>query len=305
MKKKIYFWACDYSTNSGEGILGRSYIKHLIKNNKNIKLININYHSKYQRKNIKKNRYIFKSIYHKYVYPIVGLFYLWKLYFKSKNLLYLNYIPLWNFIIFLFLPPKCKIGPVTGTLIKKKYYLLINLFEKISILIIKIRYQEIIFSNNFFKFKYNLVGKKFKFNFILNDFKVNFSKKKKLFDLIIYYRNLSPDYNKYLYNLINKLRKEFKIAVIGDKIKLKDIKNFGFVKREKAKKIIARSSYAINNPENLYSFFFQDCMSYNLTIFYNSFFKKYNIFKNKKLITITNFDSKVDYNKISRIILTK
>ena len=59
-EKKIYFWACDYSTNSGEGILGRSYIKHLIKNNKNIKLININYHSKYQRKNIRKNRYIFK-----------------------------------------------------------------------------------------------------------------------------------------------------------------------------------------------------------------------------------------------------
>ena len=86
---------------------------------------------------------------------------------------------------------------------------------------------------------------------------------------------------------------------------MKDIKNFGFVKREKAKKIIAQSSYAINNPENLYSFFFQDCMSYNLTIFYNLYFKKYNILKNKKLIAITNFDYKVDYNKISRTILTK
>ena len=56
--------------------------------------------------------------------------------------------------------------------------------------------------------------------------------------------------------------------------------------------------------QKIYSFFFQDCMSYNLTIFYNSYFKNI-IFKDKKLIPITNFDSKVDYRKISRIILSK
>jgi hypothetical protein len=46
MREKIYFWACDYSENSGEGILGRSYIKYLTKNNKNFNLININKHLK-------------------------------------------------------------------------------------------------------------------------------------------------------------------------------------------------------------------------------------------------------------------
>ena len=277
MAKKIYFWACDYSSNSGEGILGRSYIRYIRKTNKNIKLINVNSSSKFQKNKFKKNSQIYKSVIHKYIYPLIGLIYLWKLYFQSKNVLFLNYTPLWNFLIFIFLPPNSKIGPITGTIIKTKYSFLINLCERVSLLVIKLRLKKIIFSNNFYRFKYKLRGKKFEFNFILKDYRSNLKRNKKIYDFVIYYRNLSIKYNNYIYKLIYLLKQNFKIVIIGDKVKIKNLKNFGFVNRKQARQIISNSSYAVNNPENLYSYFFQDCMSYDLKIFFNAIFKKYNI----------------------------
>ena len=38
---KIYFWACDISNNSGEGILANLFLRKYFNNKKKIKLINI------------------------------------------------------------------------------------------------------------------------------------------------------------------------------------------------------------------------------------------------------------------------
>ena len=46
-EKNIYFWACDFSNLSGEGILGRSFINYLKKKDKRLTFININKTSKY------------------------------------------------------------------------------------------------------------------------------------------------------------------------------------------------------------------------------------------------------------------
>ena len=53
MKKKIFFWACDFSNSSGEGILGKSYLNYLAKNDKNIKLITLIHIN--IKKNLRKN----------------------------------------------------------------------------------------------------------------------------------------------------------------------------------------------------------------------------------------------------------
>ena len=66
----------------------------------------------------------------------------------------------------------------------------------------------------------------------------------------------------------------------------------------KAKIIISQSRCAINNPENLFSYFFQDCLTFDLIIFYNKSFIKFNIFKTKKLIPISNSEYKKDINII-------
>ena len=51
-KKKVYYWACDISENSGEGILANSFIKNYLQNNKNTIFENLNYKDKYQKKKI-------------------------------------------------------------------------------------------------------------------------------------------------------------------------------------------------------------------------------------------------------------
>ncbi len=302
MKKiKIYFWACDYSNISGEGILARSYIRYYNKLKPNYIFLNINKKNKFQKNNnFKKKLVIYKGIYHKYIFPMVGILKLWFLYINSKKVSYINYLPLWNFVLFFCLPPGTILGPITGTTNRDR--ILISFFEKLSICIINIRYKNLIFSNNFYEKKYFKKNNSHKFNFILNDFKKKKPSQLKKFDLIIYYRNLTESYNIYINTIVKELiLNGHKIAILGDKIYIKNVKNFGYIKRVKAQQIISQSRCALNNPENLFSYFFQDCLSFNLKIFYNKSFSKFNIFKSKKLIPITNKDVKKDI----KIILSK
>ena len=187
-------------------------------------------------------------------------------------------------MLFFLLPTKTLLGPVTGS-INRKYpsMLFFSILERLSLLIIKKKNFKITFSHNFYLKKYNLSKKKYKSNFILQDFFYRKRSKIKKFDFIIYYRKNSKLNERYIINLIKQLIKiNLKIAVIGNKIKHKNVKNFGYVSRKKSISIISKSNYALSNPENLYSYFVQDCLSNQLTIFYNIFFKKYNILNKKK-----------------------
>ena len=83
IKKKLFIWVCDYSENSGEGKLARLFIKKLNDENK-FKLI-------FNQKKILKN---------KYISTIQGIIYCWNKYLKKEKVCYLNYLPLWNFMIF-------------------------------------------------------------------------------------------------------------------------------------------------------------------------------------------------------------
>ena len=78
----------------------------------------------------------------------------------------------------------------------------------------------------------------------------------------------------------------YSFAILGDEINIKGVKNFGYVSRIKANKIISKTKYAIGNPENLYSYFVQDCISNHLKIFYNIKFKKFNTLNKKKMFPI-------------------
>ena len=58
---------------------------------------------------------------------------------------------------------------------------------------------------------------------------------------------------------------------------------------------------AISNPENLYSYFTQDCLSHDLLVFYNKIYFKHNIFKHQmKPISYTFY--KKDYSIIKNYI---
>ena len=94
IRKKIFIWCCDFNKNSGEGIIANKFINDLKLNNSYRKL-RIN-----SPKNKSKNLLV-----ERFIKPFIGLIYLWKIYifYKNKDICYVNYLPLWNFILFLLL----------------------------------------------------------------------------------------------------------------------------------------------------------------------------------------------------------
>ena len=108
--KILYVWACDFSKSRGEGLLARNFVKNISLNtNKKIYVNGIEYKTlKKKSLNIKVN------IIHNYFLPFFGILNIWKAHYYKQKTLYLNYLPLWNFLIFFLLPNKTILGPITG-----------------------------------------------------------------------------------------------------------------------------------------------------------------------------------------------
>ena len=106
---KIYYWANNIKKNSGEGILALNFISLLKKRYKNCKLINLN---KFNHS---------ETFFYNYILPFYGVLRLWKYNLKGEKVCYINYLPIWNFLIFLALPKNTILGPITGNNIKKNY----------------------------------------------------------------------------------------------------------------------------------------------------------------------------------------
>lgn len=172
IKNVYYAWACDLREYTGEGFLGITFLKSLSKiykckiicksPNGTITFLN----EKIIRYNLNRNiTNINPSFINNYVMPFFGALFLIVKAFKKKKIIYVNFLPLWNFLLFILLPKKTILGPITGFVYKGKvfnlitflrYYFLNYLFL-ISILIINSKYKKIIFSTNLLR---NYVKKK-------------------------------------------------------------------------------------------------------------------------------------------------
>ena len=291
-KKTLFIWACDYSENTGEGKLARIFIE------------NLNFKKKY---NLKFNQK--KTLSFKYISTIFGILFCWQKYLNKKKVCYLNYLPLWNFLIFMLLPPKTILGPITGGANFSKsnifnYHLRKNIFPifyKISEFFLYRRSSSIIFSTDLLK-KYlsKKTIKKGKFNFILKSFKLEKKVAKKI-DFLIYYRKHK---NKKMFFPINFVRKlslrEFSISIIGDKLNIPKVKNYGNISNKKVSKLQSISKYTIASGENLYSFFIIECLSNNVQVLLDSNYKKKIVFFKKQFIKI-NYESLNNLKKLRKI----
>jgi len=286
-KNKIFYWANSQLNSDGEGILANNFLFFLKKNFKSSSLISIN------KIKLKNNQ----SIFAKYIMPFYGVILLWKYYLKNEKISYINYLPAWNFLLILLLPPNTIVGPVTGSINRKNWNFFFTLLSFIGIKFLLIRYKKIIFSHDFFK---NLIPKnKIKncfFNFLLFNFKKKINKKKKKYDFIFYIRKHNNKGNQFFIDLIKILsEKNYKICVIGEKINIKkNITYKGFVTRKKSLNLISDSRYSLGSFENLFSFFVLDCLSNNLKVFFNNNFKV-----NKKIIQ-TNLLIPIDFYNLSK-----
>ena len=322
MKKKIFAWACDFSSFRGEGILARSFatefslkkkIDIFIKTPENIYFV-----KKGKIKNItkKNNKNINFKFLENYFWPIKGIIYLWKLYFKKKKIMYLNFIPLWNFLLFYFLPPKVLIGPVTGFNPKQKIesysnlirLILIPLFFKLSTLVIFKRFKNLIFSTNLLEKNFSKTfSSKIYFNYLVSsnlNKKIKVYKNKKI-DLLIYNRKYSvKEHYKLRKLIIHLLKRNYIVHCVGHNLDIKNLKNHNTISREKVQKLLKLTKLVISSPENPYSLFTLDAITMGSKVLFDNkykkklFFLKYN---SKQYIDLDN----PNYNKIEKIIKQK
>mgnify|MGYP003977977551 FL=1 len=287
MKQKIFAWACDFSPFRGEGILARSFaIDFSIKKKIDIYIKSPEnfYHVKKGKikeitKNNKKN--INFRLLNNYLWPIKGIFYLWKLYFQKKKIMYLNFMPLWNFILFYFLPPKVFIGPITGFNPKKKIenysglirLILIPIFFRLSMFVFFKRFKNLMFSTNLLeKNFFNKSRNSFYFNYLISsnlNKKISANKNRKI-DFLIYNRNYSVKEHYKLNNLIKYLlKKNYNVHCVGDHLKLQNLKNHNIISRERVKKLLKSTKLVISSPENPYSLFTLDAIKMGSKILFD------------------------------------
>ena len=272
---KLIFWVCDYSNKTGEGNLARKFIKE-----------------NFEKKKVKINTSKLNSFFnYKYIVPIVGIISCWKHYFKGKKVGYINFLPLWNFLIFFLLPPKTILGPITGGALYDKtnkinYYIrdiIFPIFYKFSEIALNLRFKNrLVFSTELLK-KYlsKKTIKRCKFNFVLKNLKFKKKRKNKDIDFLVYYRTHKNKSLMFDYRLIKNLTKlNQKIFIVGDRLKIKKVNNLGYVNRKNLNILQSRSKYSLCSGENIYSLFVIECITNHVKIYINKDqIKKIKIFK--------------------------
>ena len=277
---KIIFWACDYSDKTGEGNLARKFIRENFKNKK----IKIN--------TLKHNHFLN----YKYLSPFMGIISCWKY--------YLNFLPLWNFLIFFLLPPKTILGPITGGALYDKSNIInflirkviFPIFYKFSELILNLKFRtKLTFSTDLLKrYLSKKTIKKSSFNFVLKNLKFKKKKINKDIDILIYYRihtNKSLFLSHKLIKNLNKLN--LKIFVVGDMLNMNKVVNLGYINRKKLDILQSRSKYTLSSGENIYSLFVIECITNHVKVIINKdnikkikFLKKFFISLDKSITNL-------------------
>ena len=247
MIKKFTFFAycCDKSNFRGEGILCLSYLNLLKKILKSYKFVIYC--------PVKNKKKINHNFFYKYSSPIYGIFKIWSYHLRGYNTLYINFLPLWNFMLFLFLPKKTLLGPITGgnfqgsdhyLLTKIRKILLKNLY-KISIYIILKKNIKCIFSTSLLKnYLPSRLKKRSLFNFQLYGLKIlNFINFNKEIDILYYNRNHFTKKNKKVIKLLHYLKSQYSILIVGDN--LKGFKNVGTIRREKVIQLLKKTKLTL------------------------------------------------------------
>ncbi len=222
------------------------------------------------------------NFYYKYISPFIGVFFLWYLHFiKRKKVAYINFLPLWNFLLFIFLPSRTFLGPITGYIYNDKINSLEDFFRKFflplfmsaSIKIINIKFKNVIFATyNLEKFAKKL-SKKYTLNyssiFINNKSYLEIEKE---IDFVIYYRNYNSKKPFFLKLIIEYLSyKGKKIITYGDyfETEFSNIEQKGFIDEKLINNLMNRSKYTIISPENLYSITFYNALNNRVKIIFD------------------------------------
>jgi len=315
IKYNIFVWSSDYENFTGEGLLARCFVENYFQNKGTIKIISNNseYILKKKYSFLKKKKY-FNNFLTKYLYPFYGVLLVWYYHLKGKQTCYVNYLPLWNFLIFIFLPKETILGPITGNIYKDNFYNLNTFFRKIifpifyfiSLKIIFFKYKNVIFSTDNLK---EIIPKN-KIKYCLFNFCLLFYNKRKLttkkIDFLFYIRKHPLKSNFFIKYMIERFALlNLKIVVVGDKFIYHNVKNYINLPRSALLKLLDKTRYSIISDDNFHSLFFLDCLSCNVISFVN---KKFKFHKNKLFLCVKslNFnDCRSSFKQLIQIISFK
>lgn len=285
-KNETYVWACDFKENSGEGKLARLFIDFYTRKKLDTKITIDTPIAKYifnKKKVIKIKKKINKFSSYKYISPFIGLVkIIINSFFGKKKLFYLNYLPIWNFFLFLLLPSRTILGPITGSDFNKKGFSFNNLvrktlfplFNEFSKRLIK-KKKNLFFSTNLINYKSKGLVKNFQLIYSLNKARYKDKQTVRNIDCLFYYRNHSnknlPEYYLFLQKLSNE---GFNVKICGDKIQQFGSNNLGFLSSKNLKKIMRKSKYALASSENPISFFVQDAVLNGVNLIFDKDNKK-------------------------------
>jgi len=298
----VFVWASDFEDYRGEGRLARVFITKISKifrKNFLIKTPGSTYFVHKETIIIVNKKKFSLNFFNKYIIFFYGVVLIWKNYIANKQVMYLNYLPFWNFVILLLLPSKTTLGPITGG----SYYQNVNIFEKcirkfifplayyFSEFIILVKFKRAIFSTELLKkFIFNIFRKRFIFNAVLLAYSKSSTLKKKNIDFLIYYRKNATKNPFFFRNIIIKLKKlNYSIVVFGDKINVPGVVSYTKISREKLLILLKKSRSTIISNENFYSLFCIDSISFGLRIFYDEIIKPKVFFFNKSMFIPLDF----------------
>jgi hypothetical protein len=312
-----FVWSSDYESFTGEGLLARCFVENYFKSGEKIKIQSNNSKYLFQKKKyslIKKKKYK-NNFLTKYLYPLYGVLLIWHNHIKGNKTCYVNYLPLWNSLIFIFLPKSTILGPITGGIYSGKIYNFNTFFRKvvfqffyfISLKLIFLKYNYIIFSTENLK---RIIPKN-KIKFCLFNFCLLFYRKRKLknkdIDFLFYIRKHPQKSNLFLNYIIKKLTfLNLKIVVVGDKFTETNIKNYENIDRNKLLHLLDRTKYSVMSGDNFYSLFFLDCISSNVFTFVNEKLISKKVFlKNSSFKSLNYSRHNLSFLKISNGLRNK
>lgn len=311
----FFVWCSDFENYRGEGVLARIFLEKISSSSKKKFLIKTPGSTYLLCKNkitvIKKKKFNL-NFYNKYIILFYGIFLLWINFYKKKKIIYLNYLPLWNFFIFILLPAKTILGPITGGAFFFNVNFVQKIFRKyifkilyyISLRIIYKKFKHLFFSTDLLSQYVKPKYKNFIFNFSLLSFQFIKTIPKKDIDFLIYYKVHATKNSKLLKKIINFLTQiNLKVVVIGDKINNKKITYFSKLERTKVLDLLKRSKFTIISNENFYSLFCIDSASCCVKIFFDKRIKPSKLFFDKSFFIPINFeDSQLIYKVIQNKI---
>jgi glycosyltransferase involved in cell wall biosynthesis len=310
-ENEIFVWCCDVSNNRGEGKLAIEFIKEEIYTKYKEIHIRNNFKTYVNILNLKINttNKLNLNFVESYISPFFGIFYLWYKFILGKKVSYVNFLPLWNTFLILFLPPGTILGPITGSLYQgkitstkillRKY--LLPLLYKINSFFLQFRSGKIIFSTSLLKeFFSKKQLKDYNFGYILKCKIINKQaiKNLKKYDLIIYYRIYDTKSNTFIKNIIKyfETQKRIKFKYFGHPIDRLTKNYLGVLDNNSVIKILSHTKYSIISEENVESYYARECIENNVKIFcHKDSIKKINL---KNIISI-NFN---DYEESIKII---